>query len=725
MSRYTLMVAALLLLPGLAGAPVHAQTPPSAASASAVIPITGRERLITWLTERARRQTQARRQTIAALTTADDARLRQVRVHALLSEMIGFKTTAGPVVSETTGMIHEDGFDIERVRYQSLPNYWVTANVYVPTSPGPHPAIVIQPGHGVDGKIGNYAFSANFARAGFVVLALDIVGEGERIQHFDPEIGASKVGRPTGEHSMAFEQSLPTGSHVSRYFIQDAVRGVDYLMARSDVDDQRIGAFGCSGGGTITAYLAALDARIKAAATACYSNDFDHLLAPGVTGPQDSEQSIPFFLERGLDIPDWIEAAAPRPYAIVATTGDMFPIAGARAAYEEASRFYGLMGAQHQIRLIEGPGGHGALGPVASEIVAFFTDTLMEDPTKRPFASLPIGDPARLVVTTTGQLSTDPETADGETLQTLALAEADARRPVLLVGETPSDRLARLRAAIVDIARTTVAPGQAPPPAILGPVEQSDSYSLTPIAFQMAVTADDPGLTVNALFAAATARGPHPTLMLLTSQPPAGLRAAGGPFETWTRAGWNVLWLEPRGAGGTEEAKSPLTGDWTLLSLRALLVGKTPVGMRTDDTVAAINWLATRAEVDSRQIAVTGVGALGPVALHTAILDDRIDQVASDTAIISYREFVERPISLNMAEVNLPGVLTRYDLPDLIAALGDRLTLVNPVNSIGEVLTAADVSVRAPDVAVILRGMRDPATPPPTVSASPRQRASR
>jgi cephalosporin-C deacetylase-like acetyl esterase len=690
------------LLAALSPLPAFAQTAPAAASA--IAPETGRDRLIAWLTDLAHQHTAERRATIAALTTGEDARQRQVRVRSLLSEMIAFETVTGPVISESAGVSHEDGFDVERIRYQSLPGYWVTANVFTPKTEGPHPAIIVQPGHGVDGKLGNYGFAANFARAGFVVLNMDIVGEGERIQHYDPEIGASKVGRPTGEHSMAFEQSLPTGGHVSRYFIQDAMRGVDYLMARPDVDDQRIGAFGCSGGGTMTAYLAALDQRIKATATACYVTDYDHLLAPGVTGPQDAEQSIPFFIERGLDLADWVEAAAPRPYAVVSTTSDMFPIDGARASYAEAKRFYGLMGADDRITMIEGPGGHGNLGPIAPKIVAFFTKYLMDSPAERPFATLPLGDASRLLVTPTGQLSTS---VGGETLQTLARAEAEANPAPVVANETPAARLARLRTAIRDTAVTSVAPGDAAPAVAPSMLIERSGYASRDLVMETV-----PGMQVHATLARGSSTERRPTLLLLTSQPVTMLAAPNGLFETWTAAGWNVLAVEPRGAGGTEEAKSPLTGDWTLLSLRALLVGKTPVGMRVDDAIAALNWLSTQSFTDMKRIAVTGVGALGPVALHTAVLDDRIGKVTLDGSITSYREFVERPISINMAEVNLPGVLTRYDLPDLMAVLGDRLTLVNPVNAIGDGLTAAEAAARAPHAVVVFRGGRDPVVPP-------------
>ncbi len=663
-------------------------------------PQSGRDRLTAWLNQEAARHTAARRDVVAAITTEDQARARQARVRALLSEMIEFETASGPVVSGTSKVLHEDGFDIEALWYESLPGYRVTANLYRPTTgAGPYPAIIVQPGHGVDGKISNYGFAANFARAGFIVLAIDIVGEGERLQHFDPEIGASKVGRPTGEHSMGFGQSLPTGGHVSRYFIQDAMRGVDYLMARPDVDDQRIGAFGCSGGGTMTAYLAALDPRIKATASACYVNDFDHLLAPGETGAQDAEQSIPFFLERGLDLPDWIELAAPRPYAIVSTTEDMFPIAGARAAYAEARRFYAAMNADDRITMIEGPGGHGNLGPVAPQILAFFSRWLKDDVTPPVFTPVAVGDASRLRVTETGQLSSS---IGSETLQSLARAQADRERPNPPAEETDSARLARLRVAIRDITRTRTAPGDTVQ-ATLSATARHNGFQSTPVTLSVG------GMDVMATFATDGAPGRKPSLLLLGAPPSTTLE---GLFATWTRAGWNVLALEPRGAGGAEEIKSPLTGDWTLLSLRTLLVGRTPVGLRIDDTIAAINWLSERPDVDPRGVAVHGPGALGPVALHAAVLDDRIGQVTTIGSIVAYREFVDRPISRDMAEVNLPGVLRRYDLPDLMEVLGDRLILVNPANAIGEPLSAVEAAQVAPAATVVFRNARDPAAPP-------------
>ncbi len=128
------------------------------------------------------------------------------------------------------------------------------------------------------------------------------------------------------------------GDTFARYELWDAMRGIDYLAQLPEVDAERIGAFGCSGGGTITAMVGALDKRVAAIGVACYITSFDALLP--ALGPQDGEQSIPRFISSGLDFPDWIELAAPRPYAVIATYSDMFPFAGARSSVIEARRFY-------------------------------------------------------------------------------------------------------------------------------------------------------------------------------------------------------------------------------------------------------------------------------------------------------------------------------------------------------------------------------------------------
>jgi len=95
----------------------------------------------------------------------------------------------------------------------------------------------------------------NLVRKGFVVFAVDPVGQGERYQYWDPERHASRVGEPTLEHSYPGAQCFITGSSLARYMVWDGMRAIDYLISRPEVDPSRVGVTGRSGGGTQAAYL--------------------------------------------------------------------------------------------------------------------------------------------------------------------------------------------------------------------------------------------------------------------------------------------------------------------------------------------------------------------------------------------------------------------------------------------------------------------------------------
>ena len=665
------MLAFLFLLAGV-GAPARAQlSDPSAPRAS----------LIAYLNALAESQHAQRKRNLAEVRTRAAAERRQATAQETILRLIGgLPDERAPLAVQSFGVVPGDGFRIEKLAYESLPGFRVTANLYVPTrQTGPFPAVLLTPGHDPSGKLGQYAFAANLARAGIAALAYDPISEGERTQYYDPELGASKVGRVTGEHSHAGVQTLLIGDHIARYFIWDAVRGIDYLASRSDIDAERIGAFGCSGGGTVTAYLAAFDERVKAVATACYITTFQALLASG--DPQEGEQSIPDFLKHGLDLADWVEMAAPRPYAIVSTVEDLFPFAGASESFEEARRIYGLYGAADRLQWITAPGGHGALGPVSADIIGFFTRWLLNEPPRATFQPMRAPRPDDLLVTPTGQLSTS---IGSETVFSLNRKRAEARaapRSTIRNSAELTRLQARLRDDIRTIAAVSATPGAAAPAARVLGTTTRPGYRLDRVEIRA-----EEGITLAALLAVPAGTGAKPTLLMMDPRPSEALAAPGGEADRLARAGWIVMLLQPRGTpGGTEEIKSPLLGTSYLLSLRALLVGKTILGMRTDDAIRAVDWLHARPDVDRSALALYGTGPLGAVALHAAALDPRIRKVYVENTLAAYRMAVDRPIHRDLPEIALPGVLRRYDLGDLLVAIGPRpVRVINPVNSVGE-----------------------------------------
>jgi cephalosporin-C deacetylase-like acetyl esterase len=644
-------------------------------------------------------QADARAHKVDAIHTSQEAEQRQAEVRSKILNLIGgLPEHARPVPVKQFGTAVGDGFRIEKIAYQSLPEFYVTANVFVPASgAGPFPAIVVTPGHGA-GKQSEYNWAANFARAGIVALVVDPLGQGERMQHYDPEIGSSKIER-LGEHEHASLSALLIGDHVSQYFINDGIAGVDYLSERKDVDPKRIGAFGCSGGGTITAYLAALDPRISVAATACYITSLKELFP--TQGPQDAEQTLPEFAAEGLDFADWVELAAPRPYAIVSTMQDMFPFAGAQQTYDEAKRFYGLYGAGDNLKWITGPGGHGNLGPIANQILAFLATNLKANPTAPEFRQFRPPDADDLTVTPTGQVSTS---LNSKTVESL-----NRERP-LIRAAAPNG----IRAEIRQTAAIVAQPGPSPTVTVTKE-EPREGYRVQTLSMQ-----SEPGIDLSMIQAIPDGTALKPVIVMM-DEVPAERTAAGPDVARLAKSGHIVVVLQSRGTpidfqNGAQNGQSTqfALGPYMGVNLRAIIVGKTLVGMRTDDVIRVLNWLASRPDVDRASITVYGKGGLGMVALHAAAVDPRITHVIAENALVSYRTALDAPLHRNLSEITIPGVLKHYDVSDLLQAIEPReVTLLNPTDAIGQPMRLDQVRRSlelgsSERIRLSRRGVRDP-----------------
>jgi cephalosporin-C deacetylase-like acetyl esterase len=607
-----------------------------------------RQQLIDQLNQRAFGILEQRAKTVAAIQTRQAAAQRQTFFRNSVLRMIGgLPQTTAALHPKVTGTVEHEGFRIEKVMYESLPDFFVTANLYLPAGAGPFAAVVMTPGHSPSGKAGEFQLAANLARNGIAAFAYDPMSEGERLQYFDPATKKSKVGGPTGEHSQAELQTNVIGEHISRYFVWDAMRAIDYLATRHEIDTQRIGAFGCSGGGTVTAYLAALEPRVKAAASACYITAFQELL-PSRTGVQEAEQSISGFIASGFDFGDWVEAAAPKPYAIVSTTEDMFPFEGARRTFEEAKRWYGLYDAADRIEWITGPGGHGALTPVHPKIIAFFLKHLKSSTAEPVYSRLTPDKASDLWCTAEGQVG-------GRSISDVIRERAEAVKP------SAGAKDFRTAAGIA---------------AKLG-TKQTQGYTEQTGAFHRGVaiqSADGTSMLLD-VFAPADGRR-HPVLLVITSDP----RSEAVKSEKV------LAFLSPRPwPAGSESAKAPIQGNFYLLSLRAQITGRTLVGLRADDIISAVSGLSALPDADPKQITAYASGPSGLALLHAAAIDDRISHVVIEDSLASFRMIATEPLHRNAAEYMVPGVLRSYDIPDLIRAIAPRkVEFLNQVDATGE-----------------------------------------
>ena len=605
----------------------------------------------------AQQQLARRESAIAEIRTTADADRRKQWARAKILEIIGgLPEYRGPLNARVTGRLSNASYTLEKVIFESLPRFFVTANLYRPNQPGRYPAVLMSAGHTTLGKTENHRMAANLAAKGFVALAYDPVGLGERFQSFDRRIGRSIAGCCANEHLQAGAQSVLIGQSVARYFIWDGMRTIDYLQSRPDVDPSRIGAAGCSGGGCLTTYIAALDPRVKAAAPACFIDSLRLLFA----GPYpDSEMSLPRFLASGLDHADFLEVSANTPWLILATEGDFFTPAGARLVYEEARRWYRIYGEEDKVRFFVGPGPHGTPLETRETMYAWMIRWLKPDgPPDAREQDVPLYADHELQVTRSGQVEDEP---GSRKLYNLILEEFHARRQPRGV----SDLLAELRRIEI--------PSDRRPPALKTLQEDNDPK----LRRLSASFESEPGVSIGGTLHLPVTSERKPALLLLKDRSSAALAAAAAA------RGNVVLELEPRDSPSAYDNR-PFLGNW-MTNARADSIGRNLPAMRAHDILRGVDLLSGRDEVDPAKIRAAARDGKGIWLLLAAAVDARIGKIWLDRTPHSLSAALESSLNTNLFDAMIQGFLLHWDLPDLVRAMGTRPVLwTDPSNWIGQ-----------------------------------------
>ncbi|MEZ4904183.1 MAG: acetylxylan esterase [Spirosomataceae bacterium] len=217
--------------------------------------------LYSHLCQRAFRQLEERKKRIAQLKTKQDWQKRQAVIKQKLQESVGVFPAKTPLNAVITGTIERGGITVEKLYFESQPNYFVTAALFLPTGKRENlPTILYCSGHSANG-FRSQAYQQiilNYVKKGFAVLAFDPIGQGERAQYpksATPQYFYQKF-TPTHEHSYGGTPSFIAGVSPALHFIWDGIRAVDYLLSRKEIDSNRIGIAGRSGGGTQSVYIA-------------------------------------------------------------------------------------------------------------------------------------------------------------------------------------------------------------------------------------------------------------------------------------------------------------------------------------------------------------------------------------------------------------------------------------------------------------------------------------
>lgn len=540
----------------------------------------------------------------------------------------------GAPPAKILGTIEADDHVIHKLVFESFPGYFVSALLYKPKKiAGRLPAVISPCGHSPVGKAaGTYQIlHVNLVKRGYIVLTYDPVGQGERSQFWDRTAAKSKFNLVCGEHAVLGNPLYLLGTSLARYRIHDGIRALDYLASLPEVDVNRLGCVGNSGGGTLTAYIAALDPRVKAAAICCYITTLPRRMGNRIERDPDAdpEQDIYGFVAEGIDHAGLLALRVPRPTMVGAAQLDFFPIEGARESFKEATHLFEVAGVGDKVVKVESPEKHGLSLPLRQGVYKHFQQWLAQRDDRGE--EIPVQPRAAkdLYVCAEEQVNV---TFQSRHLFDVALEHFATR------AKTPRRSLA----------------------AVLGLDEKGTTFGLEEIgAGQKSDT----------------------TIVLINGNESPPWQQEKDFLATLTKTKHRVIVVEPRGIGSLRsnltvrghDYADPLVGVEENIAYNAFLTGKNLLGMRVSDVLAAVGKLPR-----GERIVLCARRDAALIATMTAAVRPDVSHLAVEDMPLSYRHFFHasgRPI--NAASI-VPNLLRDHgDIGDVLASIAPRRVLVS------------------------------------------------
>lgn len=584
-------------------------------------------------------------------------------------KLVGGMPERTPLEQRTVGSFEREGYRVEKIVYQSQPGLHVPANLYIPTTgKPPYAGVLFQMGHSLNGKAAEpyQKCCQGLARLGYVVLAFDPMGQGERTYYPKPGGTLTRLDSADTEHTLPGRQMLLVGDTATRMQVWDAVRSLDVLAGHPLVDSKRLASTGQSGGGTLTMLLAAADERLAVAAVSSGNTenfacaDFN---PPGST--DDAEQDLIASGAAAFDRWDLLYPLAPKPLLVMVSARDFFGtyspkyLESGRSEYEKLKRVYDALGAGDRLGWAETPLPHALSYYLRTRIYQWFErwlnhrdareiaepavaperdETLWVGPTGNVVRDFASKTPIAMVRERTAKLR--PGGFDRSRVEQLLKVDVPGSASLIEVARVPSERV-DVRAIEVPTASNVWAPAW-----LFLPRKQNSARA-----------------------------------MLLVVEP--GGRSSkwqeGGLYQKLAEAGVPVCAADLRGVGdlaaeaprGNPRYAVPHAND-EAFAWASLILGKPMLGQRVTDLIAFVRALSAT----NSRIVLAASGSLTVPALFAASLEPRIEKLYLSGGLASYRSLLEVEEYRHPTANFVHGMLTVCDLPDVAASVSPRKVIM-------------------------------------------------
>ncbi len=641
---------------------------------------------------------------LEGIETLEDWEARRVELRRELAEMLGLwpEPPKTDLQATVTGTLDHPDFTVEKIHFQSVPGFYVTTNLYLPKNvEGKVPVVLYLSGHArrvVDGvsygtKAAYQHHPAWYARQGIASMVVDTVDHGEiqGIHH-----GTFRHGR-----WWWYNRGYTPGAAE----VWNAIRALDYLETRPEIDMQHVGATGRSGGGQYSWLLLSLDDRVTVATpTAGITDIRNHVIDDTIRGHCDCNFWNNY---HRLDTTVMAALAAPRPVKLVNTDADgIFPVSGIRRVEERVRKIYELYGKEENWAVFIGEGGHKdtrevqlatfpwmyrflkgeELGEVP-EAIAYFENEEVKVFDQIPadeinttideeFLPEPISPPV--------PLNEEQWASAKETWMEMLEAKTFAGWPT----DAEETKLERVLTADLDslelradefspqkgitLRTWTLVKKDQSPDRVVVKLLNNDGWLNALSALQSAVSPERVEQIV----------GPGARSVVWPEADPEAM----AELRKLTDEGAAVVFVATRGIGPTfYEEPRPNRGDTITRSFQ--LLGQTLDGMRVWDLRQALAAIRKAPDLAGKEIAVEAEGTMAGVALYASLFDEPVSQLRLDNLPHDHRN---GPILISIDQIlNLPQTFAMAKDRTEVELKGNT-SVANWSNALRERLGAAE-----------------------------------
>jgi cephalosporin-C deacetylase-like acetyl esterase len=569
-------------------------------------------------------------------------------------------------------------YRIQNVLYESLPGWRVNATVYLPLKEGTYPAVICPTGHSSK-TFKSYQHSAQvFARNGYIAVSFDPPGCSGELKELNNHFTNGLVGYLTGAWS-------------NTHFVLDAVRSIDYILTRPDVDRKAgISVTGVSGGGCTSIYTALVDRRVSFLAPVCCLSSHEQLHFSDLY-TSCPEQFGPGVMADGIGYTDLISALAPLPVLIVGGRLDeAFDYRHTEILYEDVQRIYGIYGSGDKVGLyIQKDSGHAYTPEMAGEVVRWMNRFIRHEESEP--------EPLK---------EEDLEMVDPEMLRCMPNNKTNMYTFNRQIGEElqeKREKMKKMSAGILrDRVRLVLGLGHSGFTGYVVSREKNApvrwAHKIEKVAIHTTEDTFIPGL----LYRRVDAQKRRPGLLFIDEAGKwsgfknGGFLSVAGRFTLREDESYEPVILSIDVSGLGELAPQPTSYDmasWNdierILTYLSVAASCPVMGLRIRDAMYAVNYLRSLEGVDADNIIVAGRGIGAITALHAAFLSGHTCRLVLWDMLSNYRAMTERFPFTWPQSVIIPGILRVYDLPELLRYISGEVLILNPRDAARNKITDA------------------------------------